>query len=622
MSNSSSPYHPQEEIEGNQACRDNSPVRTLLAAEVPHNSQSLPPGASTSFCLTTSSNQGGATVNSNTISPRNAQGDHTIIAELPPNGPLVNSVERSAHNLTNGRREQSLPGSSIGLHSEERCASINGQESISEKVARCTISATRPITGLPDLPAQELPYIGQSVSFLAETTTDDDAESTEWMYYEGLISMVTYASISLINASRFTRQDYDNFVLQREHMSEEEQQRNDPFFSSMNVITTRGKDNSPRSRSLNSGPHPFAPLYPIVMADKQEARRPVTMGPFPFLSFCRKSLINIEFIESPPSSSFSLFSNSSSRIMDTQYLRIFVRRYLVHMCRDKNDKFEKMTLKDYITARCNAKDIDIDLLEEIAKEELRVLLEANEKILMAQTNSFRYRGELDLIGGESTALEILISTGIPHHTLTVATIMGMAILCGLLYGLFFLFAVSKPSVIDDYLMDQWPIFFLGFIFSCPAVLAVGYHGAIMRPPQSSQYGMSILRAILTIGGIIMTLTCFVLLQHLYRESSAEKYYLQGKENGRACIFFRELHCSGWSEPNVWYASLECPDSIIYLMACNTSFLSKVRMIIVPVMIAQVSLIFVSFLSLGLLVAMFYYIREIYHRRMRVTGIRV
>lgn len=535
-------------------------------------------------------------------------------------------IREAANETIEGVQENAHLGSEVelrvrNLHSEGQASGLTTHETINEKMAKCIVSGTSPITGLPALRAQELAYIGQSVSFIVETTTEDESEPTEWMHYEGLISMVTATSLSLVNVTRFTRADYNYFVAQRERTNEQEQQRDDPFFNPT-TLASMGARKSVGNRSSNAEPHPFAPLCHIMVPDKQEVKKPVTMGPFPFISFFRKGIINVEFIPSPSSSSFALFCDSSSRIMDMQYLRIFVRRYLVHMSNEQKSSLQNMTLKEYIASRGNAAEIDVDLLEKVAREELRYLLEANEKILKAQGQSFRHRGELDVVGGESAARELLISTGIPQYTITTATVMGMALLCGLLYSLFFLYGVSKPRVITIYLVENWESFFLGFLFSTPAIVVIGYHGATMTPPRSTQIGISVLRILATLGALMVIVLCFLFLQNLYRESTAEQFYIRQREEGRECAFFRELHCSGWAEPNILYAALKCNETVVYPMACNSPFLIKVRMIIVPVMISQAVMLLTACVSLGLLIFMFYYMHEIYHRRVRRRGVNV
>lgn len=486
---------------------------------------------------------------------------------------------------------------------------------IDQQIAKCTISATELMTFVPELAAVELSYIGQSVSLQTQTSCEDNDEGSEWMYYEGIINMVTPSCISLMDVRRFTLCDYNNFVAQKEQVDAEEQQRSDPFLNPSLPFLFTSEGGRHQRRAPSPTTHPFAPACQVLSAEKQSTRKPVTMGPFPFITVVRKSIREVKFIPILPRSSFTIFSDSAKRIVDMQYLRIFVRRYLVHRSLKSSSTRSDLTLKEYIACRCNVINIDVTLLEAVAKEEIRFLLEVNEKMLMCCGHSFRRGGELELLDEEETARGLLVATGLPHFTVSFSTFSIMILLCGLFYSLFFLFCVQKPPLTSSFVVEDWVYYFIGFLITSPAIVIIGYHGVIMTPPRSSQILISAVRLSLTVISLLINIVCIVQLANRCRNSTGFDFYTSVEKEQKLCEFFLELHCSGWFEPNKSFIDENCQELPYFPQDCRSSLMLKMRMIALPVAAILLVLCFLLIFSIGLLVLMFYYIREIFNRRL-------
>lgn len=486
---------------------------------------------------------------------------------------------------------------------------------IDEQMSRCTISATNLITFLPELTAVELSYIGQSVSLQTQTSSEDNGEESEWMCYEGLICMVTSSCISLMDARRFTLSDYNTFVAQKAQVDAEEQLRNDPFLNPSLPFLSTPEVNHHRGRTPSPVSHPFVPECQVLPAERQFTRKAVTMGPFPFITVVRKAIRDVKVIPTPSRSSFIIFSDPEKKIVDMQYLRIIIRRYLVQSSLKKNSACSDLTLQKYIACRCNAINIDVALLETVAKEELRFLLEVNEKISISHGHSFRGRGELELFYDDDTGRDILVSTGLPHFTVNFVVVSAMIMLFGLFYSLFFLFCVQKSPLVGQFVEKDWLYYFLGFFMAAPAFIVIAYHAVFMAPPWRSQLTYSAFRLTLTVASLIVFFVCIAKLANRCRDSTGFDFFTTVSDEGKVCQFYFELGCAGWSYPNRTHLTEECPLVPYYPQNCRQSLMFKMRLIALPVLAVQVAVCVLLSISIGLLVVMFYYIREIFYRRL-------
>ncbi|KAI5687864.1 hypothetical protein MNV84_06205 [Leishmania braziliensis] len=100
-----------------------------------------------------------------------------------------------------------------------------------------------------------------------------------------------------------------------------------------------------------------------------------SIGPIPYVTFLRKSIHNVAFGRDPRSSFYSLFKDPARHTRDMQVLRMFVRRYLVHTSQGNNPR--QVLLYAFLSVRCAWPDVDRELVNRVALEELPTLLKAD-----------------------------------------------------------------------------------------------------------------------------------------------------------------------------------------------------------------------------------------------------
>lgn len=163
--------------------------------------------------------------------------------------------------------------------------------------------------------------------------------------------------------------EYENFHSLRANSSNE-------TFSFKRLRVPVGENSRMPSRS---------PLAYCPRGQKEEVqehlKKLVCLGPFPFATFSRKEIHKIFFTEPENDGNYPspLFSCSENRMRDMNYLRMFVRRYLVYSSLGRNPS--QISLKAYASRLLSCPSIDEVLLQKVAKEELEYLLTVDKELL-------------------------------------------------------------------------------------------------------------------------------------------------------------------------------------------------------------------------------------------------
>lgn len=104
-------------------------------------------------------------------------------------------------------------------------------------------------------------------------------------------------------------------------------------------------------------------------------RHGLSAGPLPYVTINRSSIASAFLGRDPRSSFYSLFQDPSRELLDMQYLRMFVRQYLVHI--SEGNKARRVDLYSFVMVRGACPMVETELLKRIAFEELPVLLNAD-----------------------------------------------------------------------------------------------------------------------------------------------------------------------------------------------------------------------------------------------------
>lgn len=102
----------------------------------------------------------------------------------------------------------------------------------------------------------------------------------------------------------------------------------------------------------------------------------ISVGPLPYVTIDRALIAAAYLGRDPRSSFYSLFSNPLRELVDMQYLRMFVRQYLVHL--SEGYKGGRVTLYHFVMVRGACPLVDQELLKQVAFSELPTLLNADQ----------------------------------------------------------------------------------------------------------------------------------------------------------------------------------------------------------------------------------------------------
>lgn len=480
---------------------------------------------------------------------------------------------------------------------------------IDEKIERCVFDTEKPMENAPPLYAKELGSIGRCITFTGTTTADE--MEFQPMVYKGLLCMITNNAITLLHVTRFTPSDFEAY--EAAHAGSKAPDENSLEGGSRSP--SQSNRTSAVSRMVPDGGDVVNPLMPEVVvseASRREVKSCCTMGPIPCLTFSRMQIRHVRFAANPPSSFYSLFCIPEKRSLDLQFLRMFVRRYIVHTC--QNDNPNGITLKHFVQKRCNWVNIDRQLLERVAKEELRYLLEEDEKIISDKTQGERGAGDVGISDVEPGRL-VLLYTGIPRYTSSIASFIAILAIFGSLYFCFTAFLMGNPTFIVTYTDKFWFSVFRGFICCIPSIILSTFHASKMSPPLESQLSISIARVLMIVIGILFSIWSIISLFHYSKSSTMENYYVELGLSNEKCNLFSRFRCSGWATLDPELSNLcEVP---LYNVTCDMRVVLKISTIIVPIICTYACACVLLLADSMCLVAALYYIRQIDLHRVRL-----
>eukprot|EP00796_Vickermania_ingenoplastis_P011036 gene11036-7670_t len=454
-----------------------------------------------------------------------------------------------------------------------------------EEAAKCVCDVTRPMDNLPPLHAQELATIGRNVIFTASSSVATDHAE---MMYSGLISFIGSNCITLLHCHRFVPSDRELY-LQNCSASEKQNVEEDNAFQDMagEAVDVLDLDNSRIARESYSfdaevSPPPSANIdapdgHRRIDASTQislnglgeESRTPppgeaskvrelYTMGPLPVVSFNRTKIHDVKFAMNPPASFYSIFSDPEKRLMDMQYLRMFVRRYLVHTSQGNNPG--GIPLQEFVAVRANCPTIEAALLEKVAKEELMALVKADAKMESDNTALLQRRpGDLGTIDFNGDWMRrLMVETGIPRWTAFFGSSLAGAAIGSIVVTIICVYVpFGMPGLAYGYIKRKLNALWLVPLLSIPTGLLSVHHSAVMCPPLFRQRELSLLRACFSASSIVLCVVAWVVLVSTRSRSTLQDYYNYGATDTEKCIFFASQQCSGLREPDPMFALASC-----------------------------------------------------------------
>ncbi|KPI83110.1 hypothetical protein ABL78_7868 [Leptomonas seymouri] len=273
-----------------------------------------------------------------------------------------------------------------------------------------------------------------------------------------------------------------------------------------------------------------------------------SLGPLPCATFSRSNIHDVAYGRSPDRSFYSLFQDPSTKLMDMQYLRMFVRRYLVHTSGGNNP--DKVSLSAYLMKAIGCPNICCELVNQLVQEEV-VQLMHQDRAIGKERKRLRNRQERR----EATLREyrapsglfantgFLYLTGLPQGTLLAAVTM-----------LFFTFAfagcfllpviVAGDGLIKTFFKDVNDTFMAALLVWSVASMAMFFHAIVMRVPSLANSPVLIIRGVTSGASAVYAVLCVVLITYC---TTNEYLYQTMRDSNRndLCSFYERNKCSGF-----------------------------------------------------------------------------
>eukprot|EP00796_Vickermania_ingenoplastis_P011013 gene11013-7656_t len=451
-------------------------------------------------------------------------------------------------------------------------------------VSQSVLHATRPMENLPPLHAQELATIGRCVTLSTPSTTIGD--TLEVMVYEGLVGSVTHDCITLLHCHRFVPSEHETF---RQYGSASEEQ---------NVVEDNAFHHMEEEGEITSSAA-VPPLLHITSSNSSEqeeecaptsqhrpppgeaskVRELYTMGPLPVVSFNRTKIHDVKFAVNPPASFYSIFSDPEKRLMDMQYLRMFVRRYLVHTSQGNNPG--GIPLQAFVAVRANCPTIEAALLEKVAKEELMALVKADAKI---KSNRTIHPGDLRTVDRATSLREVLVQTRIPKLTSHVSMLMGAITMFTIGFSVLFLYGFREPRFMFVFFNQYWEALFIGALLCIPEVIVTAVHAKFMTPPFASEIKFCVQRGCFCAVSLSLCICSICSLVGAVKPQTLKHYYHDANTLDK-CAYFALYECSGFETPAVDVAMNVCmlkASDFNPEMPCRLYMKHKVDTVLYPV----------------------------------------
>ncbi|KAG5491734.1 hypothetical protein JIQ42_01642 [Leishmania sp. Namibia] len=539
---------------------------------------------------------------------------------------------------------------------------------IEELVNAAVIHLDKPIEQMPVISPPELKLIGRCVTFRGNTTISGETCS---FYYEGLVGTINKETVMLIHVYRYTEEDFQVLKLERQQASA----GNDSLKSSASECagatlsnglgsslncTRGGTAREEMEANLNDGAldstrnsivaqsmqkpncddldfdhgsvhvteHQEMPyLLSALKETNAEAtsrmrnrmrQQKGTMGPIPYVTFSRSRIHRVEFGVDPHSSFYSIFRDPTKQHWDMQYLRMFVRRYIIHTSQGNNPR--RVPLRAFITTRCNCPNLDNDLLLRTTREELAHLIKIDrdarrikkrkEQIRRNVLRSYRAPNGLFRQTG------VLFLTHLPQQTLTVAAMEITVTLVLLLYMLMIIMT-AEPNVMGIYFTKIHSYVFSTVMLAVLATACTSLHAVRMSLPLRDGIYLLGLRLFFSLAVIACSAVTMIAAG---AQTGYERFFAFLDSDfirPRLCGFYSSHRCSGIDIPcTSIYAEMRfcrCFGFIFDSYPCQTLLITYVQRGLIPILCLSVMLFAIAFFD-GYLHLRLFHIAHLLQRR--------
>ncbi|KAG5495795.1 hypothetical protein JIQ42_02655 [Leishmania sp. Namibia] len=554
-------------------------------------------------------------------------------------------VDEAAHVLEDGGETRAADGAVWNT--------CHLKPAIREMLERLVIHEDRIIENLPAIKAPELMLIGNCVSLCAREKVEGIVVA---FHYTGLVVNISSTAVTLRHVVRYTPVDYQAYLSREnnirrvghrggcksgvdtrlcaaeselrvgedQELSSTENARIALFVDAAGSLTPAlvlGSEEGLEATALSRRQEYHEPIrgtditfvdHGRSAASTQAARQRRfrsfhgSCGPIPYVTFLRKSIHEVEFGRDPRGSFYSLFQDPAKHIGDMQYLRMFVRRYLVHTSEGNNPR--QVPLYAYLSARCAWPNLDRELVKELVQEELVGLLKTDRAIEKEKKRS-RIRGTAVLSALNNESPEPLFSRSVILNLRSVSRIscsVGVGVI--FLTVVFVIYTGVVLSVLGDPLIVRYSVKSLGYyILSILVWAAAGVciilHSVWLRSPLRPHVETLMISSIWSAGaGACAIMIMVITAEHLTNRSIYS--FMSTAPVNDLCSFYKKYKCSGPFK-SCENLSLEmcrdlCAVLMLYTRGCYDFFLSRLQVVTIPLLVLSILvglLVLYSFLLL-------------------------
>ncbi|KAL7697361.1 hypothetical protein NQL31_003826 [Lotmaria passim] len=353
-----------------------------------------------------------------------------------------------------------------------------------------------------------------------------------------------------------------------------------------------------------------------------------SVGPLPYVTFLRKNIHDVAFGRDPANEFYSLFQDPSKQLLDMQYLRMFVRRYLVHTSEGNNPR--QVPLYAFVTVRCACPSVDRELVSRVAREELPGLMKADksiEKERQKQLQEEQQEAERAAAHeGETASLMfgrtgVLCRTRVPHKSLIAGVVLAALTLMAEVYLCVSLSALTDNLIISFLMEGLWFVVAAMLVWVAASVTTI-FHAFFMRVPLRDNLTLLMLRAFFCAGGVGGSLMSLVVL--VTRMSSVEIHEFMTKQSkDDLCAFYQAHQCTGFYSSCAHRSAATTGDAlcrpsclvhVAYETTCHSAMTSPVQVAFLPMMVFSVLSLFACLYSLFLLIRLLLFAHSAARRR--------
>ncbi|KAG5471613.1 hypothetical protein LSCM4_03162 [Leishmania orientalis] len=331
-------------------------------------------------------------------------------------------------------------------------------------------------------------------------------------------------------------------------------------------------------------------------------------GPIPYVTFLRKSIHEVEFGRDPRSSFYSLFQDPAKHIGDMQYLRMFVRRYLVHTSEGNNPR--QVPLYAYLSARCAWPNLDRELVKELVQEELVGLLKTDRAIEKEKKRSrIREQQRVQAVrqyrapSGLFSSTGILYLTSIPQSSFLAAAFILVLTIAFAVY-LSVMLSTTRDTLIITLVQSFVAVFAAAIIVWGVTGIANILHAIVVHLPLRRNFVRMGFHMLLSVGALGCCIMC--IMTALGKMSNRVIYdHMVRHQPYELCAFYERYNCSGFFtgcgynnesfDPNLCRT---CPDVNNSQNGCYFAIWGRIQLTILPL------LVFTIFIMIAVLYALF------------------